>query len=167
MVGGNEIKIFLTDLAPQMQIFLIGASPIGELRIAIPFGYFGLHLPLKEVWLWAVLGNILPIAPILLFFKPAAHALRHIKIFRGFFCRIFKRARKNKKFIERYGALGLAIFVAIPLPMTGAWTGAAIASIFRLRFRYAFSSICLGVMGAGIIVSLLVMTGKIIYRAII
>lgn len=167
MVGGNELKIFLTDLPPQMQILLIGASPIGELRIAIPFGYFALHLPIKQVCLWAILGNILPIAPILLFFKPVAHVLRHIKIFRGFFLRIFKRARKNRKLIEHYGALGLAIFVSIPLPMTGAWTGAAIASIFRVRFRYAFLSVVLGVIGAGIIVSTLVVTGKIIYRAII
>lgn len=156
MVGKNELIVFLW-----------GMSPIGELRFAIPLGYLCFHIPIVKTFILSVAGNIVPIAPILLFFKPISHRLRHIKALRGFFCRIFKRARKNKKLIERYGALGLAIFVAIPLPMTGAWTGAAIASIFRIRFRYAFWSVVIGVIGAGIIVSILALTGRLVYRTMI
>lgn len=156
MVGKNELMVLFW-----------GMAPIGELRFAIPLGYLGFHMPLLKTFILSVAGNIVPIAPVLLFFKPVSYRLRHIRVFRGFFCRTFKQARKNRKLLERYGALGLAIFVAIPLPMTGAWTGAAIASIFKIRFRYAFWSIVIGVVGAGIIVSILALTGRLVYRAII
>ena len=62
--------------------------------------------------------------------------------------------------VEKYEALGLALFVAIPLPVTGAWTGCIAASLFKIRFRYAFPAICVGVFIAAIIVTLLTLVGK-------
>jgi len=69
--------------------------------------------------------------------------------------------------VQRYEALGLAIFVAIPLPMTGAWSGVVAASLFKIRFRYAFIAIVAGVIGAGLIVSMLCVLGIISWKAVI
>jgi uncharacterized membrane protein len=76
-------------------------------------------------------------------------------IFDSFFSWLFSRTRRRTKDkVEKYGALGLVPFVALPLPVTGAWTGVAAAYVFGIKFRYAFPAIALGVVIAGVIVTL-------------
>lgn len=135
-------------------VLVISMLPIFELRGGIPCG-----LLLKMVWwktyLMAVLGNILPIIPILLLLDPISNWFRrHIRLADRFFEWLFVRTRrKTEADIKKYGLFfGLMIFVAIPLPATGAWTGCIAAFIFGMKFKLALPSILLGVLIASIVV---------------
>lgn len=152
-------------LPKEVQVLLLGILPIFELRGAIPLGFY-LGLPLKKIFILAIIGNMLPIIPLLLLLKPISERLRNFPLWKIFFDWLFERTKRKAQIIQRYEALGLAIFVAIPLPMTGAWTGAIAASLFKIRFRYAFLAISVGVILAGIIVTLLCIFGKLSWRLI-
>lgn len=144
MVGINELKIIL-----------MAAAPIVELRGAIPLGFYLLgdeHF--IKIFLLAIAGNFLPIIPILLFLKPVSDKLRKFFIWRKFFDWFFERTKKKAGLVEKYEALGLTLFVAIPLPVTGIWTGAIASTLFKIKFRYALLAITAGMLIAGIIVSL-------------
>lgn len=146
-------------------VMLVGALPISELRGAIPLAlYYGMSLS-KAFWL-SVLGNIIFVAPALFLFEPVSNRLRRFKLWSRFFDWVFARTRRNADTIQKYEALGLAIFVAVPLPMTGAWSGVIAASLFKIRFRYAFIAILAGVICAGLIVSTLCALGLISWRAV-
>ena len=119
----------------------------------------------KAFWL-SVLGNLSFIIPALFLFEPISRQLRKFKLWVKFFNWLEERTRKNSDAIQKYEALGLAIFVAIPLPMTGAWSGVVAASLFKIRFRYAFSAIVLGVLGAGLIVAALCGLGLMSWKAV-
>ncbi|MCI0514311.1 small multi-drug export protein [candidate division KSB1 bacterium] len=138
---------------------LIAMIPIAELRGAIPWALasppLGGGLSWQAAFFYAVLGNFIPIIPLLLLIEPVTKWLRKFKIFDKFFEWLFTRTRRKiQKDIERYEALGLAIFVAIPLPATGAWTGALAAFIFGIRFDRAVLSILAGICIAGVVVTL-------------
>ena len=105
-------------------------------------------------YLLSVLGNLLPVVPLLLFLGPVSDWLRRYDFWERFFTWLFSRTRR--KYIqahESFGLTALAIFVAIPLPMTGAWTGCAIAFLVGFRFWPAFAAITAGVLLAGIVVT--------------
>ncbi|MDP2831643.1 MAG: small multi-drug export protein [Candidatus Omnitrophota bacterium] len=161
----NVILQYLNQLPKDYVVMIVGALPILELRGAIPLGLsFGMPL-LKAFWL-SVLGNCLIVAPALFLFAPVTNILRRFKIWARFFDWVFARTKKNSDAIQKYEALGLAIFVAIPLPMTGAWSGVIAASLFKIRFRYAFLAIIAGVICAGLIVSALCVLGILSYKAV-
>ncbi|WNY24965.1 small multi-drug export protein [Methanolapillus millepedarum] len=142
-------------------VTFLAMVPVVELRGAIPvgIGLFGMN-PLTVLVL-SVVGNMLPVAIIFYFLDPVSKFLsKHSKLFAKFFDWLFSRAeKKGKQNIERYKDLALMVFVAIPLPLTGAWTGTVIALVFGYPFKNAFISILLGVIIAGIIVTVLTMTG--------
>ena len=162
----NLIANWLKDIPKEYVVMIVGALPISELRGAIPLALsFGMSLP-KAFWL-SLLGNISFVAPALFLFEPVSGALRKFRLWSRFFDWLFERTKKNADSIQKYEALGLAIFVAIPLPMTGAWSGVVAATLFKIRFRYAFIAIVLGVIGAGLIVSLLCVLGIIGWKALI
>jgi len=148
----------LSGLPAEWTTFLVAALPIAEVRGAIPVG-IALKLSYPQAILWSVLGNMLPVAPLLLFLKPVSERLRRFPLWRRFFEWLFDRAKKKGGLVERYEALGLALFVAIPLPLTGAWTGCAVASLFKLPFRLAFPAVLAGVVAAAFLVSAAVFTG--------
>ena len=149
---------WLKGFPKEWVVMIVGALPISELRGAIPLGlFYGMSLN-KSFWL-SILGNISFIVPALFFFEPVSQKLRRFKIWAKFFDWVFERTKKNSDAIQKYEALGLAIFVAVPLPMTGTWSGVIAASLFKIRFRYAFIAIVLGVIGAGLIVSVLCSLG--------
>jgi len=157
---------WLKDLPKEYVVMIVGALPISELRGAIPLALsFGMPLS-KAFWL-AVLGNISFIVPALFLFEPISKNLRKFKLWSRFFDWLFERTKKNSESIQKYEALGLAIFVAIPLPMTGAWSGVVAASLFKIRFRYAFIAIVAGVIGAGLIVLTLCALGIMSWKAVI
>lgn len=156
---------WLNGLPREAVVFIVSALPIAELRGGIPLGlYFGMT-PSKAFWL-SVLGNLSFIIPALFLFEPVTRRLRKFKIWAHFFNWVFERTKKKADTIQKYEALGLAIFVAIPLPMTGAWSGVIAASLFKIRFRYAFIAITAGVFAAGLIVSALCALGILSWRAI-
>ncbi len=161
----NIILQYLHQLPKDYVVMIVGALPVSELRGAIPLGLsFGMPL-VKAFWL-SVLGNCLIVAPALFLFAPVTNVLRRFKIWARFFDWVFARTKKNSDAIQKYEALGLAIFVAIPLPMTGAWSGVIAASLFKIRFRYAFLAIIAGVICAGLIVSALCVLGILSYKAV-
>ncbi len=137
-----------------LMTLIVAALPISEVRGAIPLavGVYGFS-PL-EAYLISVLGNLLPIAPLLLFLGPVSDFLRRFSLGDRFFTWLFSRTRR--KYIqdhENFGLTALAIFVAVPLPMTGAWTGCAIAFLLGFRFWPAFAAIAAGVLIAGVVVT--------------
>jgi uncharacterized membrane protein len=135
------------------QVILMAMIPISELRGAIPLAiYYGMSY--TEAFILSVIGNMLPVIPLLLFLDPVSNWLRRYSLFDRFFTWLFTRTRRYNDRMEKYGALGLIPFVAIPLPVTGAWTACAVAFVFGIRFRYAFPAILAGVIIAGIIVTL-------------
>ncbi len=157
---------WLKGIPKEYAVMIVAALPIAELRGAIPLGLsFGFSLS-KAFWL-SVLGNISFIVPALFLFEPVTSRLRKFKIWSRFFDWVFERTKKNSDAIQKYEALGLAIFVAIPLPMTGAWSGVIAASLFKIRFRYALISIVAGVIGAGLIVTGLCALGILSWKAVV
>jgi uncharacterized membrane protein len=162
----NTIIHWLKDVPKEFVVMIVGALPILELRGAIPLALsFGMSLS-KAFWL-SVLGNSLIVAPALFLFEPISSRLRKFKLWSRFFDWLFERTKKNSDTILKYEALGLAIFVAIPLPMTGAWSGVVAAALFKIRFRYAFISIVAGVIGAGLIVLTLCGLGIMSWKAVV
>ena len=141
-----------------LMIMVAGALPVSEVRGAIPLaiGMYG-YAP-WQAYLLSVFGNLLPVIPLLLFLGPVSDYLRRFSWGDRFFSWLFARTRR--KYIqdhENFGLTALAIFVAIPLPMTGAWTGCAVAFLLGFRFWPAFAAIASGVLLAGIIVTAAVM----------
>ncbi len=143
---------------PWLTTLIVAALPISEVRGAIPLavGVYGFS-PL-DAYLISVVGNLLPVAPLLLFLGPVSDFLRRFSLGDKFFTWLFARTRR--KYIqdhENFGLTALAIFVAVPLPMTGAWTGCAIAFLLGFRFWPAFAAIAAGVLIAGVVVTATVM----------
>ena len=140
----------------ELKVFLIAMSPIFELRGSIPMALGVYHLSVWSAFLISVLGNIVPIIFILLLLESVSGYLsRHSRFFSRFFAWLFERTRKkHAKTFERWKDLALMIFVAIPVPFTGAWTGALCAFVFGIPPKRAFPLITGGVVIAGIIVTL-------------
>ena len=152
----DQIAFFISSLSSSSELVTVAlaALPILELRGAIPFATFVLNMNWQSAFFWSFCGNILPVPFILLLLGPAEKFLSQTLSMNRFFEWLFNRTQRKGKVIERYKAIGLILFVAIPLPVTGAWTGAVAAYIFGIRFLPAFVSICLGVAIAGVIVTL-------------
>jgi len=136
-----------------IHIFLIAAAPLTELRGAIPYGIF-YDLPVEKVFLTAVAGNIVPVFPLLLFLDFLKELALKFRYTGNLAQRVLQRIEKKKDIVENYGYAGLILFVAIPFPVTGAYTGSIIASMLGLHRLRAFLSICAGVLISGIIVTL-------------
>ncbi|MBI3614908.1 MAG: small multi-drug export protein [Candidatus Omnitrophica bacterium] len=154
----HAIVEVLKGLPPELVTVIVAALPIAELRGAIPVGV-ALNLSLWQAFFWSCLGNLLPVIPLLLFLGRVSSWLSRFPFWKRFFNWLFARTEAHARIVQRYQALGLAIFVAVPLPLTGAWSGCAAAFFFRLPFRLAFPAIAAGVIGAGLIVTLAVYTG--------
>ena len=154
----------LNFLPIELVTVILAALPISELRGAIPVA-LSMNEPIFKTYCLAVFGNLLPVLPLLLFLQPVSRYLRRFKLWNKFFTWLFERTKRRAKVVERYEALGLILFVAIPLPITGAWTGCVAASLVRIRMRHAVLSISIGVLIAGIVVTAVTLAGKgILYR---
>lgn len=131
-----------------------GAFPMFEARYAIPFAIV-LGFPPAQAFMLGILGNILPVIPLLLLLGPVSDWLRRRSdAMDRFFSWVFARARRNGPLVERWGALALFLFVALPLPVTGAWTGSAIAFVFDIGRKQAFVAIAAGAVTAALITTL-------------
>ncbi|WP_321430406.1 small multi-drug export protein [uncultured Methanolobus sp.] len=150
----------LSSFPHWLATMVIGAMPIFELRGAIPIALGIYEMSPASAFLFAVSGNMLPVVPLLLFLDPVSTYLRRFPIFDKFFSWLFGRTHRNhSERFEKYGTLALTLFVAVPLPVTGAWTGCAAAFVFGIKFRHAFPAILAGVLIAGIIVSSVTLGG--------
>ena len=138
----------LTNLgiAKELIVVIISALPVVELRGALPVAINVFHMPWYWAYLLAVIGNMLPVPILLLFFESLARIVSKVEIGKKLVDWVFRHTRRHEKIIQKYEWLGLMLFVAIPLPMTGAWTGSIIAFILGMRFTYALMSILCGVI---------------------
>lgn len=146
-------------MSVELSVVLTACLPISELRGAIPLGIIK-GLPFWETYFLAVAGNLVPVIPLLLFLKPVSEKLSRFRLTKRFFLWLYGRTKRRAEMVEKYESIGLAMLVAIPLPITGAWTGCVAASLFKIKFRYALAAITFGVLLAGIIVGILTMSGK-------
>jgi uncharacterized membrane protein len=147
------------DIGNILKVLGLAASPISELRGAIPLAILQFDFPWYYAYLIAVIGNILPVPFILLFLDTTARLLSRVPFFEKFLSWLFARTRKRGTLIEKYERIGLVLFVAVPLPVTGAWTGSIAAVLLGMKFPRALLSICIGVLIAGVIVTCLTLLG--------
>lgn len=144
-----------SSLPPPLAIVVCSMLPIIELRGGIPLGHYLLGSERwLAVYLFAALGNALPVLPILKLLGPAERMLRRWRPCDRFFVWLFARTERRTGLIRRYGRLGLVLLVAVPAPMTGAWTGTVAAYLLRLPIRDALPCIGLGILIAGAVVTL-------------
>ncbi len=158
------LGIFSFIPSKELIVVLIAALPVAELRLSIPVAImkepYGFGLDPFTAFYLSVIGNMIPVIPLLLFLEPVSNFLRRWRIGDIFFTWLFERThRKHNDNFEKYGSIGLAIFVGIPLPATGAWTGCAAAFIFGFKFKNAFLAILAGVIIAGAVVTTLTVMG--------
>lgn len=138
-------------------LYILGISmvPVIELRGAIPVG-LSLGMPFWTVFLTALIGNLLPVPILILFTRQVFEWLRKKSpLLERFVSRMERKAEAKRELVDRYKFLGLFILVAIPLPGTGAWTGSLVSAVFGIDLRHALPAIALGVLTAGIIVSVI------------
>ena len=138
--------------ANYVYVLIISMLPIIELRGAIPVA-FALNLPPVPSFLVAIVGNLLPIPFILLLIRKVCEWMKKINGLKKIPLFLEEKVEKNKEKVTKYGKLGLFLFVAIPLPGTGAWTGALIASFLGFKFKDSMIAIVAGVLTAGIIMA--------------
>jgi uncharacterized membrane protein len=149
------ITDFFAGILAETLTFLSAMTPIGELRIAIPIGYSN-GLSIWKAFIFAVAGNMVPIFFLVYLLGPASDFLsKHFKVFENFFTNLFERTRrKHSKRFEYSLNIGLITLVAIPLPITGGWTGALAAFVFGIPPKRALLLIFTGILIAGVVVSL-------------
>ena len=133
--------------------FLMAMVPVVELRGAIPYGVIaGLSVP--TAFTIAVVGSLVSVPVLVVFTRKVFEWLRTIsKRLDSFVSRLEAKAQKNKEVVQKYEFWGLVLLVAIPLPGTGAWTGALVAAMMDMRLKRAMPAIILGVLIAGVIVT--------------
>lgn len=145
-----------TDLNGEFLLtLLVSMIPVVELRGGIPFGVAA-GLPVWAAYLAAVIGNLLPVPFIVVYIRRIFLFMRqHMPRLNSLVDRMEQKAHLKSASVTKYQYLGLAIFVAIPLPGTGAWTGALVAAFLDMRLKKAMPSIAGGVLSAGLIISIL------------
>lgn len=156
------------DIVPEwFQIFFGSMIPWIESRYVIPYAMWEFNWYWWETFPLAIIGNMLPIPFVLLFFNFFEKLLRRFKFWTKIMDWLFEITRKKADVkIKRYETLGLLLFVAIPLPFTGAWTGSLIAYLFDLNFYRSLITILLGVIISASIMIILYSTGLILWTSI-
>lgn len=140
-------------VSKELIVFIVSMIPVLELRGSLLAAGF-LKMSFAKTYIIAVLGNMLPIPFILIFIDKIFAWLKKTR-FKSAVEKMENRALSKSDQIRKYGRFGLFLFVAIPLPGTGAWTGSLVASLLRMKFRDSIWPIFLGVLTAGLIMSLI------------
>ena len=157
----------MIGILPQwFQIFFLSMIPWLESRYVIPFAISSFGWDWWQAFPIAVAGNMLPVPFILLFFKFVEKFLRNYKFWTRIMDWLFSRTRRRADSkIRKYEYLGLILFVAIPLPFTGAWTGSLIAYLFDLKFSRSLVTIFFGVIISVAITILLYSAGLLLWTS--
>lgn len=148
------VDLFGNKIPGELTIFIISLFPILELRGGLIAAVL-LGVPLWKAFIICYIANMLPVPFIILFIKKIFEFLRRFKLFSKFVDKLEAKTEKNKDKIMRYKQWGLLLFVAIPLPGTGAWTGALFAALLDIDIKKSIPIIALGVLIAGVIVAVL------------
>ncbi len=161
----DKLLALLAGSSAELITAVLAMLPVSELPGAIPYAVGVAGMSWQKAYVIAVIANFIPVIPIFYLIGPVSDYLRKVPLFDRFFTWLFARARRKGKLIERFEILGLVLFVAIPLPVTGAWTGTIAAFVFGVKKRVALPSIFLGICIAGVVVTLAV-TGVISFWGI-
>lgn len=149
----NEIMMFFQDKIPEELIaFVISLCPVLECRGGMIASRL-MEIPFLKAFIICYIGNMLPIPFIILFIRKIFDFLRRFKFFKKIVEKLEAKTEKNKEKVLKYEAWGLLLFVAIPLPGTGGWTGALMAALLDIRMKKSLPIIALGVLIAGFIMS--------------
>jgi len=146
----NDLFLWLTGAGKELAVVIISMMPLVELRGAVPIGTAA-GMPWYEVLPLAYIGNMLPIPFVLFFGEKLLNWLGTLRPLKGVVSGYRNKLESKKTQVTKYAKLGLFLFVAIPVPGTGAWTGAFVAALLGMPRLKAFFTIALGVAAAGII----------------
>lgn len=138
-------------LSIELTVILIATLPIIELRGAIPVG-ISLGLTPIHATILSFIGSMIPVPFILFTIRPIFKSLRQTKLFKKLINKITDKSLSKSDKIQKYGVWGLFLFVAIPLPGTGVWSGSLAASLLDIRFKWAFPAILIGNIVAGVLI---------------
>lgn len=146
--------VYIIDMIEQyLYILGISAIPIIEQRGAIPVGILVYHLNPYLVTLVSYIGSLIPMFFVIFFFTPIFKWLGTKKILKWFYDFVDRKVTRGKDKVEKYEIMGLALFVAIPLPVTGVWTGSAIAAFMQMNKKKALLSVSLGAAISAVIIA--------------
>lgn len=148
------VELFKDKIPAELTIFVVSLMPILELRGGMIAARL-LEVDFLKAFMICFVGNMLPIPFILLFIQKIFELLRNFKFFERIIVKLEAKTERNKEKVLRYKSWGLLVFVAIPLPGTGGWTGALMAALLGVEFKRSLPIITLGVFIAGVIMSLI------------
>ncbi len=148
------VQELLDFLSVEFTVILTAALPVVEVKGAIPVGISLGLTPIHSLFL-SLIGSMIPVPFILFSIRPIFNYMRRTKIFKKLAYRLTNRSMAKSGKIQRYGVWGLLVFVAIPLPGTGVWSGSLIAALLDMRFKWAFPAIFVGNVIAGILITAL------------
>lgn len=146
------VELFQDKIPAELTVFIISLLPILELRGGMIAARL-LEMDFLRAFIISYIGNMIPIPFIILFIKKIFEFLRRFKFFEKIITKLEAKTERNKDKVLRYKSWGLLIFVAIPLPGTGGWTGALMAALLDIPFKRALPIIAMGVFVAGLIMS--------------
>ena len=142
------------DTLRYLEIMLLAMLPLTELRGAIPIG-IAMDLNPIAVYIASVIGSTIVSIPLILTFRHILNFFRNIDIFLPLVKKVDSKIETGMKRLKSISILGIILFVGIPLPTTGTWTAAAIASILKIRIKTSLLGVLIGNMMSGIIISLI------------
>ncbi|NLL69720.1 MAG: small multi-drug export protein [Epulopiscium sp.] len=140
----------MENISAEWVVFLVSAIPVLEQKAAIPIG-LAENLNYGTVFIYSLLGSLLPSPFIILLIRKIFDWLRRFSFFEKIIEKLEKRALKKGEKVEKYALFGLFILVALPLPGTGVWTGSLVAALMKLEFKSALFVIALGAAVCGAI----------------
>lgn len=151
----------LDGIPPAIAVMLLAFSPVGEVRVSIPVAMLVYDMGWGEAIVWSLIGN-LAVAPVAAWIYAAAEKLlRRGERTAALLDRIYERTRnKNSKRVERMQEAAVALFIAVPVPGSGAWSGVLVAHVFGLQWKKAWSYYYAGVVISTFVVAILVATGR-------
>lgn len=159
----NPVINFLKskNISNTIIVLIISTLPIFELRLGLPLALTLFKIDYPTALFYSLLGNFIPVIPILLLLKGFYRMFEKVKPVKRFLDWIIERTDKKSKDVKKYEFWGLVVLVGIPLPGTGAWTGSLAAVILNLDFKRSLVAISLGIILASFIVSIFVFMGKL------
>ncbi len=155
----------IRGLPAEWVVVILSALPISEVRGGIPAGII-MGLPLSRILPLAIVSNVVSVLPVVLCFNWVAQRLADKPLLGRLITRLIRRARAKEEMVKKHGVWAVTLFVAIPLPVTGAWTGSVVAAVFGMRFGRVLFCLTVGVMIASAIVTSLSLAGVHIFSAL-
>ena len=153
----NIISLFLSN---NLKIFILSMLPITELRFSIPYGYFFLNESILLSATISIIGNIIIGLLIIYIIAPIMNVLKKNKYFSIFIEKIFNKTMHKGQMINNLKMLGLIMFISIPLPLTGVWTGSLASYLFGFSKSRSTVAICVGVLISSLIISSICLFSK-------